>query len=104
MRGKGIQVNKRYFVYLLASKRNGTLYVGVTGDLANRTWQHKNDLIEGFTKRYGVHLLVWFEEHNDIRDAIDREKRIKGWNRAWKINLIEKRNPQWLDLYEAFLR
>ena len=104
MRGKGTQVNKRYFVYLLASKRNGTLYVGVTSDLANRTWQHKNDLIEGFTKRYGVHLLVWFEEHNDIRDAIDREKRIKGWNRAWKIKLIEKQNPQWLDLYEAFLR
>jgi putative endonuclease len=73
MRGKGTQVNKRYFVYLLASKRNGTLYVGVTSDLANRTWQHKTDLVEGFTKRYGVHLLVWFEEHNDIRDAIDRE-------------------------------
>ncbi len=97
-------MNKRYFVYLLASKRNGTLYVGVTSDLANRTWQHKNDLIEGFTKRYGVHLLAWFEEHNDISDAIDREKRIKGWNRAWKIKLIEKQNPQWLDLYEAFLR
>jgi putative endonuclease len=97
-------VKKRHFVYLLASKRNGTLYLGVTSDLANRTWQHKSDLIEGFTKKYGVHLLVWFEEHNDIRDAIDREKQIKGWNRAWKIKLIEKRNPQWLDLYEDVLR
>ena len=97
-------MNKRYFVYLLASKRNGTLYLGVTGDLANRAWQHRNDLIEGFTKKYGVHLLVWFEEHDDVRDAIDREKQINGWNRAWKIKLIEKRNPQWLDLYENFLR
>jgi putative endonuclease len=95
---------KRYFVYLLASKRNGTLYVGVTGDLANRTWQHKSDLIEGFTKRYGVHTLVWFEEHGDICDTIDREKQIKGWNRAWKIRLIEKQNPDWNDLYEDFIR
>ena len=95
---------RRYFVYLLASKRNGTLYVGVTGDFANRTWQHKSDLIEGFTKRYGVHMLVWFEEHGDIRDAIDREKQIKGWNRAWKVRLIEKQNPGWTDLYEAFIR
>jgi putative endonuclease len=102
--GEGNPVKKRYFVYLLASKRNGTLYLGVTSDLANRTWQHKSDLIEGFTKKYGVHLLVWFEEHNDIRDAIDRERQIKGWNRAWKIKLNEKRNPQWLDLYENVLR
>jgi putative endonuclease len=95
---------KRYFAYLLASKPYGTLYVGVTSDLANRTWQHKNDLIEGFTKKYGVHLLVWFEEWGDIGDAIDREKQIKGWNRAWKVKLIEKQNPTWKDLYEDFLR
>ena len=89
----------RYFVYLLASKRNGTLYTGVTSDLANRTWQHKSDLIAGFTKRYGVHRLVWFEEFADIYEAIAREKQIKGWNRAWKIRLLEKQNPEWRDLY-----
>ena len=102
-RWKRIQVNKRYFVYLLASKRNGTLYLGVTGDLANRTWQHKNDLIEGFTKKYGVHLLVWFEEFGDIGDAIAREKQIKGWNRKWKIKLVEKGNSGWNDLYEFII-
>jgi putative endonuclease len=75
----------------------------VTGDLAERTWQHKNDLIDGFTKKYGE-LLVWFEEWGDIRDAIVREKQIKGWNRAWKIMLIEKQNPTWKDLYEGFLK
>ena len=76
----------------------------MTGDLAERTWQHKSDLIDGFTKKYGVHLLVWFEEWGDIGYAIDREKQIKGWNRAWKIKLIEKQNPTWKDLYEDFLK
>ncbi|HEY0281922.1 MAG TPA: GIY-YIG nuclease family protein [Rhizomicrobium sp.] len=93
----------RYFVYMLASKRNGPLYTGVTSDLANRTWQHKSDLIEGFTKRYGVHRLVWFEEFGDIYEAIAREKQIKGWNRAWKIRLIEKQNPEWRDLYSEII-
>ena len=93
----------RYFVYMLASKRNGTLYTGVTSDLANRTWQHKSDLIEGFTKRYGVHRLVWFEEFGDIYEAIAREKQIKGWNRAWKIRLIEKQNQEWRDLYSEII-
>ncbi|MDE2112202.1 MAG: GIY-YIG nuclease family protein [Alphaproteobacteria bacterium] len=93
----------RYFVYILASKRNGTLYTGVTSDIVNRTWQHKSDLIDGFTKRYGVHRLVWFEEHGDIYDAIAREKQIKGWNRAWKIRLIEKMNPDWRDLYPEII-
>ena len=92
-----------YYVYILASRRNGTLYVGVSNDVLRRTWEHKSDLIEGFTKKYGVHLLVWFEEHSDIRDAIDREKQIKGWNRAWKIKLIEKENPGWNDLYERII-
>ena len=87
------------WVYILASKRNGTLYTGVTSNLDARVYQHKNDLIPGFTKRYGVHRLVWFEEHGDIRDGIAREKQIKGWNRAWKIRLIEKLNPDWKDLY-----
>lgn len=105
MRSEGREPNlTRYFVYLLASKPYGTLYVGVTGDLAKRTWQHKSDLIEGFTKKYGVHLLVWFEEWGVVGDAIDREKQIKGWNRAWKIKLIEKQNPTWKDLYEDFLK
>jgi len=105
VRSEGREPNlKRYFIYLLASKPYGTLYVGVTGDLAERTWQHRSDLIDGFTKKYGVHLLVWFEEWGDIRDAIGREKQIKGWNRAWKIKLIEKQNPRWQDLYEDFLK
>ena len=93
------QVRGRICVYLLASKRNGTLYVGVTSHLPQRVWQHKQDLMEGFTKRYGVHTLVWYETHDGMEGAIAREKAIKGWKRAWKIRLIETVNPQWLDLY-----
>ena len=88
-----------YFVYILASARNGTLYVGVTNDVMRRSWEHKNDLIEGFTKKYGVHRLVWYEIHHDIYEAIAREKRLKRWNRAWKIKLIEQGNSGWNDLY-----
>ena len=88
---------------MLAIKRNGKLYAGVTGDLPKRVWEHKSDLIEGFTKKYGVHLIVWFEEFGDIHDAIAREKQIKGWNRAWKIALIEKENSGWNDLYERII-
>lgn len=91
---------KRGYVYLLASQRNGTLYVGVTSDLRRRVWEHKNDRHDGFTKRYGVHRLVYYEVHDDIRDAIVREKRIKKWRRSWKLELIEKLNPTWRDLYE----
>ncbi len=87
-------------VYLLASRRNGTLYVGVTSYLAQRVWQHKSHLVEGFTKRYGVHTLVWYEVHATMESAIAREKAIKEWKRAWKITLIEKSNRQWRDLYE----
>jgi putative endonuclease len=94
-------VGKLYFVYILASRRNGTLYTGVTGEIVGRVWTHKNDVIEGFTKKYGVHILVWFEAHEDINAAIAREKQIKGWNRAWKIRLIEKENSGWNDLYET---
>ena len=90
-------------VYLLASKRNGTLYVGVTSDLLGRIWQHKNDLAEGFTKRYGVHMLVWFEIHETMESAIAREKAIKEWKRQWKLKLIESSNPEWRDLYEELL-
>jgi putative endonuclease len=93
----------RYFVYILASKRNGTLYVGVTGNLAARVGEHRDDLLEGFTKKYGVHQLVWFEEFADVHDAIAREKCIKKWRRAWKLELIEKMNPNWADLFEAIV-
>jgi len=92
-----------YWVYILASKRNGTLYTGFSGALVRRIGQHREDRIEGFTKRYGVHRLVWFEEYGDVSLAIAREKQIKGWNRAWKIRLIEKENPEWTDLYPSML-
>ncbi len=84
-------------VYLLASQRNGTLYAGVTSDLIRRVWEHKNDLTDGFTKRYGVHTLVWYEVHDNMESAIRREKAIKKWRRAWKIRLIEQLNAQWHD-------
>ena len=87
-------------VYILASKQNGTLYVGVTSNLVQRVWQHKNDLVEGFTKRYGVHTLVWYEVHESMVSAISREKAIKEWKRTWKLELIEKGNLGWRDLYE----
>lgn len=89
-----------YFVYLLASQRNGTLYVGVTNDLARRVLEQKEGVVPGFTRTHGVDILVWFEEFADIHDAIAREKQIKGWNRAWKIRLLEKHNPVWNDLTE----
>jgi putative endonuclease len=81
-------------VYILASKRNGTLYIGVTSNLQKRAWEHKNDLVEGFTRRYGVHHLVYFELHEDMISAIRREKQMKKWNRAWKLQLIERQNPR----------
>ena len=86
-------------VYILASRRNGTLYVGVTSDLVGRVWQHKHDCVPGFSERYGVHDLVWFEMHTTMASAIAREKAIKKWNRAWKLRLIEAGNPEWRDLY-----
>jgi putative endonuclease len=90
-------------VYILASKRNGTLYIGVTSDLPARIWQHKNDQVPGFTRRYGVHTLVWYEAHSSMDSAISREKALKEWKRAWKITLIEDTNPYWRDLYPAIL-
>ncbi len=86
-------------VYLLASSRNGTLYVGVTSNLVARVWQHRNEVVEGFTSRYHVHSLVWFERHETMTSAIQREKSIKAWRRAWKLELIEGLNPDWRDLY-----
>lgn len=91
---------RRYFVYIMTNKKRGTLYIGMTNNIKTRTWQHKMDLHEGFTKRYSLHTLVYFEEFGDVRDAIAREKQMKKWNRAWKIELIEKMNPEWKDLYD----
>ncbi len=90
---------KQPTVYLLASKRNGTLYVGVTSDLVKRIWEHREGLVEGFTKKYGVKMLVWYEQHETFETAIMREKAIKKWSRAWKLDLIEKTNPGWADLW-----
>lgn len=86
-------------VYVLANRRNATLYIGATSNLPGRIWQHKQNLIEGFTKRYGAHDLVWFELHDSMESAIGREKALKAWKRAWKIELIERSNPYWRDLY-----
>ena len=94
---------KQPAVYILASKKNGTLYVGVTSDLVKRIWEHKNDLIKGFTKRYKIHDLVWYELHDNMDAAIEREKNMKEWKRAWKVKLIEESNPKWNDLYDSIL-
>ncbi len=91
-------------VYILTSGRNGTLYVGVTSDIAKRAWVHRADFIDGFSKRYGIHRLVYVEFHAAMPDAILREKQIKKWRRAWKLDLIERDNPQWRDLYDDLLR
>ena len=94
---------KQYYIYILASKKNGTLYVGVTNNLIRRVYEHKNNLIDGFTKKYSVHLLVYYEVCSDIYESIQREKKLKHWKREWKINLIEKANPEWNDLYDQLL-
>jgi putative endonuclease len=88
-----------FWVYILASRIGGTLYIGVTNDLVRRVYEHREGLAEGFTKKYGVHRLVYFEQFDDVENAIRREKRLKSWNRAWKIRLIEETNPHWIDLY-----
>jgi putative endonuclease len=92
-------LDKQPAVYILASQRNGTLYIGVTSDLVKRIWEHKNNLVEGFSKRYGVHQLVWYELHENMESAINREKQIKEWKRKWKLELIEDTNRNWQDLY-----
>ncbi len=96
-------MEKQPAVYILASGYNGTLYIGVTSHLIQRVWQHKQDLVEGFTKKYGVHFLVYYEMHEEMLAAIQREKQLKKWNRQWKINLIEKMNPAWKDLWEELV-
>ncbi len=92
-----------YYVYILTSKRNGTLYVGVTNNLVKRIWEHKQGFIEGFTKTYRVTSLVYYELYDDPTNAITREKQLKKWNRLWKLKLIEKNNPTWIDLYETLI-
>jgi putative endonuclease len=90
---------KSGFVYIMANRKNGTIYIGVTSDLVKRVWEHKNAVVPGFTKRYGCKLLVWFEAHEDLQQARQRELQMKEWNRAWKIRLIEEANLDWDDLY-----
>jgi putative endonuclease len=94
-------MERQFFVYILTNKAYGTLYVGITNDLVRRVWEHQNDFVEGFTKRHQLHRLVWYEVHTTAYEAITREKRIKEWHRDWKVNLIQKMNPNWEDLYAA---
>lgn len=96
-------MSKTYYVYIMASARNGTLYIGVTNNLARRAWEHREGLIPGFTKKYSVGMLVHFEEFGEVGLAIQRETRLKKWKRRWKMELIEKTNPEWNDLYESFV-
>ena len=93
-------MEKTYYVYILANKRNGTLYTGVTNNLVRRVYEHKNNLIQGFTKKYGVHMLVYYDYTSDIESALTREKQLKTWKRKWKLALIEAFNPEWKDLWE----
>jgi putative endonuclease len=99
-----MSIDKGYWVYILASRIGGTLYIGVTNNLVRRVYEHRMGLVEGFTKQYGVHRLVYFEQFDDIEQAILREKRLKKWERAWKIQLIEENNPNWDDLYPRIAR
>jgi putative endonuclease len=96
-------IMKNYYIYILASKKNGTLYIGITGDLIKRIDEHKQNTVAGFTKKYNVHTLVYYEVFQDIEEAILREKQMKKWNRSWKINLIEEKNPEWKDLYSEII-
>jgi putative endonuclease len=93
-----------FYVYILGSRRNGTLYIGMTDDIAKRTWQHRNGIMAGFTKKYDVKLLVWLEQHDSRESAFMRERQLKKWNRSWKLQLIEKENPNWRDLWDDLLK
>ena len=93
-------MEKQYYIYILANRRNGTLYTGVTSNLIKRVWEHKEKAVDGFTKRYDIDKLVYFEQYQDSVKAISREKRIKKYPRKWKLNLIERENPRWKDLYK----
>ncbi len=93
-----------YYIYILASKPYGTLCTGVTNDLVRRVWEHKNDFVEGFTKKYRIHMLVYYEQGESIESAITREKQLKKWKRRWKLDLVEKTNPGWKDLYSEIIK
>jgi putative endonuclease len=93
-----------FFVYILASRKNGTLYIGMTDNLARRVWEHRTGTVPGFTKKYGVHLLIWYEVHESRETAFVRERQLKKWNRAWKLELIERVNPDWRDLFEEIMQ
>ncbi len=97
-------MNSYYYIYILASKPYGTLYMGVTSDLVRRIWEHRNDFVESFTKKYGVHILVYYEQCESIESAITREKQLKKWKRRWKLDLVEKTNPGWKDLYNDIIK
>ena len=97
-------MDRAAYVYILASRLNGTLYIGVTANLVRRVWEHRQGVVEGFTKQYGVKMLVWYEVHSEIREAIAREKQLKQWNRAWKLKLIHRFNPSWRDLFEDIVQ
>ena len=93
-----------FYVYILASRKNGTLYIGMTDDLVRRVWMHREGLLQGFTKEHGVKILVWYEQHETRESAFVRERAMKKWNRAWKIELVQKTNSEWRDLYDDLLR
>ena len=93
-----------FYVYILASKRNGTLYIGMTDDLARRIWEHRTEAVPGFTRKYGVKILVWYEPHETRESAFTRERQLKKWKRAWKLRLIERMNPNWRDLWDDLLK
>lgn len=97
-------MGRQCYVYILSSKMHGTLYIGVTNNLVKRVFEHKSDLVKGFTNKYQIHNLVYFETHNNIKEALKREKQLKKWNRAWKIKLIEKDNNEWNDLYNRIIK
>jgi putative endonuclease len=94
-------MDRQFYVYIITNKPYGTLYVGVTNDVIRRVWEHKNDVVPGFTREHGLHRLVWYEVHGDVCEAITREIRIKKWHRDWKVNLIQAMNPRWEDLYDS---
>jgi putative endonuclease len=96
-------MKENFYVYILCSQRRGTLYIGVTSNLPKRVYEHKNGLVEGFTKKYGVHRLVYYEVATDAETALTRERQMKKWNRAWKFRLIEEHNPEWADLYDGLM-
>jgi len=95
--------DENYYLYIIASKKNGTLYIGVTNDLVKRIYEHKQNAVNGFTKKYNVHTLVYYKVHRDIEETIMKEKQMKKWNRKWKVRIIEEKNPEWKDLYDEII-